>query len=231
MLNLKFFVALALIAVASCENQIPEAYKNAKPISAHPRYQDHQLRKSFPKSLNNNGEITPFIIGGQPADRGQFAHHAMIYIMYPNMNDRIWSGSDSSPSVSRVLKFNSLKAITNEVCNQYFVSGIVVETTLCAETTYNASTCGGDSGGSYIFNIDGFKRLEGVTSFGAATGCQLGYPVGFTRVTSYLDWIYYNINGVYTSTFAPPPENDIWGILRRILERIWEVLKNIFGRP
>jgi len=26
-------------------------------------------------------------------------------------------------------------------------------------------------------------------SFGAAAGCELGYPVGFTRVTSFLSWI------------------------------------------
>ena len=26
-------------------------------------------------------------------------------------------------------------------------------------------------------------------SFGAERGCQLGYPAGFTRVTSYLSWI------------------------------------------
>lgn len=29
----------------------------------------------------------------------------------------------------------------------------------------------------------------GIVSFGAADGCTLGYPAGFTRVTSYLNWI------------------------------------------
>lgn len=31
--------------------------------------------------------------------------------------------------------------------------------------------------------------LIGVTSFGSASGCEKGYPNGFTRVRSYLDWI------------------------------------------
>ena len=135
--------------------------------------------------------------------------------------------SDTSASISEVLKFNTLNAITNEECASYFVSGAVRETNLCAETNSEASTCSGDSGGSYIFNIDGFSRLEGVTSFGATVGCQLGYPVGFTRVTSYISWIYYNINGMNTTTSAP--EVDNW--LGRILKKILEILRKIFGRP
>jgi len=85
MLKFNFFVVLAVIAVASCEIQIPEKYKNAKPISAHPRYQEHPLNKNFPNYLNNNLEISPFIVGGQPADLGQFPHHALIYIVHPNL--------------------------------------------------------------------------------------------------------------------------------------------------
>jgi secreted trypsin-like serine protease len=40
-----------------------------------------------------------------------------------------------------------------------------------------------------MLNFNGVTTLVGIVSFGAADGCQLGYPVGFTRVTSYLDWI------------------------------------------
>jgi secreted trypsin-like serine protease len=134
--------------------------------------------------------------------------------------------SDLSSSVSQVLKFNTLKAITNQECAAVYLPGLVQDTNLCAATNYQASTCGGDSGGSYIFNINNFKRLEGVTSFGAADGCQLGYPSGFTRVTSYLNWIYYNING---GTTTPAPEVDnIWKI---ILQKILDILRKIFGRP
>jgi len=48
----------------------------------------------------------------------------------------------------------------------------------------------GDSGGALALQeSDGINTQVGIVSFGAAAGCELGYPVGFTRVTSYLDWI------------------------------------------
>jgi len=48
----------------------------------------------------------------------------------------------------------------------------------------------GDSGGPLVYlESDNIYTEVGVVSFGAAAGCTLGYPVGFTRVTMYLDWI------------------------------------------
>lgn len=47
----------------------------------------------------------------------------------------------------------------------------------------------GDSGGPLVIEIDDAYTQIGVVSFGAAAGCELGYPDGFARVTSFLDWI------------------------------------------
>jgi len=48
----------------------------------------------------------------------------------------------------------------------------------------------GDSGGPLVYlESDGVYTEVGIVSFGAAAGCTLGYPVAFTRVTSYLSWI------------------------------------------
>jgi secreted trypsin-like serine protease len=48
----------------------------------------------------------------------------------------------------------------------------------------------GDSGGPLVYQeSDGVYTEVGIVSFGAAAGCQLEYPAGFTRVTSYLSWI------------------------------------------
>jgi len=48
----------------------------------------------------------------------------------------------------------------------------------------------GDSGGPVVYlERDGIYTQVGIVSFGSSAGCTLGYPVGFTRVTSYLDWI------------------------------------------
>jgi secreted trypsin-like serine protease len=48
----------------------------------------------------------------------------------------------------------------------------------------------GDSGGPLVYQEDDGRYTEvGIVSFGAIAGCEKGYPAGFTRVTSYLDWI------------------------------------------
>jgi secreted trypsin-like serine protease len=48
----------------------------------------------------------------------------------------------------------------------------------------------GDSGGPLIIQeSDGLYTDVGIVSFGSSAGCTLGYPVGFTRVISFLGWI------------------------------------------
>jgi secreted trypsin-like serine protease len=48
----------------------------------------------------------------------------------------------------------------------------------------------GDSGGPLVYQeSDGIYTEVGIVSFGSSAGCQRGYPVGFTRVTSFLSWI------------------------------------------
>jgi len=48
----------------------------------------------------------------------------------------------------------------------------------------------GDSGGPLVYlECNGIYTEVGIVSFGAEAGCTLGYPVAFTRFTSYLGWI------------------------------------------
>jgi len=47
----------------------------------------------------------------------------------------------------------------------------------------------GDSGGALAVQVSGVWTQIGVVSFGAAAGCQRGFPVGFARVSSFLTWI------------------------------------------
>ena len=44
----------------------------------------------------------------------------------------------------------------------------------------------GDSGGPLIYN--GIQ--VGLTSFGAAVGCEASYPDAFTRISYFRDWIF-----------------------------------------
>jgi secreted trypsin-like serine protease len=48
----------------------------------------------------------------------------------------------------------------------------------------------GDSGGPLVYEEDdGNYTQVGIVSFGARAGCERAFPVGFTRVNSFLSWI------------------------------------------
>jgi secreted trypsin-like serine protease len=55
---------------------------------------------------------------------------------------------------------------------------------------FNCLVFKGDSGGPLVYlESDGVYTLVGITSFGAAAGCERGYPAAFTRVIEYHCWI------------------------------------------
>ncbi|XP_017071158.1 serine protease 3-like [Drosophila eugracilis] len=93
--------------------------------------------------------------------------------------------SDTASSVTSNLQYAELNVITNAVCQQTFGSSVVTSGVICVASTNKKSTCQGDSGGPLALN----GKLIGVTSFVSAYGCERNSPAGFTRVTSYLDWI------------------------------------------
>ncbi|KAL7011973.1 hypothetical protein ACKWTF_014540 [Chironomus riparius] len=97
---------------------------------------------------------------------------------------------DVKSQPSQFLRFINQDIVSNSVCAKLYGSVNVKSTNLCMNGTGGRSTCSGDSGGPLVTEIAvGQKTLVGVVSFGAELGCTLGYPLVFTRVTSYLDWI------------------------------------------
>ncbi|KAL7018269.1 hypothetical protein ACKWTF_010697 [Chironomus riparius] len=321
MLNLKYFVALAVITIVSCDVEIPEKYRNAKPLSEHPKYKE-LWQRLYPNILET--EKDPFIIGGSPAAPGDIPHFALMFIIFPQdivyicggsiinpkwvltvtfcidrdaNNFNIYTGivnisgpatwgtaashsdmhvhpqynasalrndialvnlvnapndllskpyvgmiqlptqpvnlvdflgsisgfgqtSDNSSYASNVLKQNSLRVITNVRCSAYYVVGAIDDTHICAEANATASACGGDNGGPFSIVTNGVNRLEGIISFFAQSGCTRGYPVGFTRVSSYLRWINDTING-------RNPNDELWDNLRDLQEQYLNTLQII----
>lgn len=67
----------------------------------------------------------------------------------------------------------------------------IFATHLCASTSNKKSPSHGDSGGALILQDSDPKHsiLIGVFAFGAEEGSELGHPVVYTRITSYLLWI------------------------------------------
>ncbi|XP_045488425.1 transmembrane protease serine 9 [Pieris rapae] len=118
-----------------------------------------------------------------------------------------WSGGITT---SQQLRHVTLPVISNADCAAVYGSGPVISSTICVSGGNGRSTCGGDSGGPLVAN----NQLIGITSFGAAAGCQRGFPAGFARVTSFNSWISARLSaamklflvvlGVTAALAAPP---------------------------
>ncbi|XP_005187755.1 serine protease 1 [Musca domestica] len=103
--------------------------------------------------------------------------------------------SDSATGVTNNLQWARMQITTNSVCAATYGTSIVTASNICVTTDGGVSTCNGDSGGPLV--LESSKVQVGLTSFGAAAGCALGYPAAFTRLTSYLDWIKANTGIAY----------------------------------
>nr|AYV99598.1 venom polypeptide [Dolopus genitalis] len=97
-----------------------------------------------------------------------------------------WGKAGYKIGASEILRFVQLKVVDNDQCGNF---GTLKPEQLCCDGHGPKSTCEGDSGGPLVLQeSDGSKTLIGLTSFGAYT-CEDEYPMVFTRVTSFLDWI------------------------------------------
>ncbi|XP_026317863.1 collagenase-like [Hyposmocoma kahamanoa] len=78
----------------------------------------------------------------------------------------------------------NLTVIANEYCQVFFAPSVVVPSRLCTLDT-RRGTCGGDDGGALVTR----NMVIGVASFTSVAGCDRNFPVGFSRVTSFVSWI------------------------------------------
>ncbi|CAO1363876.1 unnamed protein product [Diamesa serratosioi] len=95
--------------------------------------------------------------------------------------------ADADPFLSTILKSETFLIIDLNECKKVFFKNSVTDAQLCVKAELTSSPCMGDSGGGLVLN-EKKPILVGIVSFGA-TVCQGGYPVVFTKVSSYLNWI------------------------------------------
>ncbi|CAL8323590.1 unnamed protein product [Boreogadus saida] len=108
-----------------------------------------------------------------------------------------WGLIQSFPSAAPdVLQQAPIQVVEHSVCSTWEWWGSnALKTMICAGGDGVISGCQGDSGGPLNCEIDGVWRLHGVVSYGPAGECnQYSKPTVFTRVSSYLDWIYSVMN-------------------------------------
>lgn len=93
-----------------------------------------------------------------------------------------WGRVAGDEATSPVLLEVNSTVISNAQCKRVY--SIVIDSMLCISGTGGVGSCSGDSGGPLVYD----NVQIGVVSYGA-TGCPAGYPSGFSRITSFLDWI------------------------------------------
>ncbi|CAG9811687.1 unnamed protein product [Chironomus riparius] len=109
-----------------------------------------------------------------------------------------WGRTTVTGLESAVLRRSTNAVITNAACSSIYGPSIVPATVLCTETLAGLGAqgaCHGDDGGVLSVPRAGDTRpiQIGVTSYYAAAGCVIGYPIGYTRVTSFLTWLQANM--------------------------------------
>jgi secreted trypsin-like serine protease len=87
--------------------------------------------------------------------------------------------------ISDVLNTVTVPGITTAACTETYGS-IITNNIVCVDTTGGKGSCNGDSGGPMT---DESGAQVGIVSFGSSAGCAKDYPAGFTRVSSYRQWI------------------------------------------
>jgi chymotrypsin len=102
------------------------------------------------------------------------------------MTDDPYSVSDTLMSVQQPI-------ISNEACGKRY-RATFSSRRICADGSGGKGSCYGDSGGPLAVRRNNRYMVVGIAAFVLTRGCEKGYPSGYTRVTSFLDWIAKNAN-------------------------------------
>lgn len=156
----------------------------------HPRYN--------PSTLNNDVALIrlPNPVGLGPS---------INFVRLAKLSDRdnTLSGERSTVSgfgkfkdnsgVSEVLRHVDMKIMPNRECANIYGTATIIDSVVCGRGYDNPSIqghCSGDSGGPLIYKeSDNSWTQIGVVSFGAAAGCELGYPCGYMRTSHFVEWV------------------------------------------
>nr|AYV99583.1 venom polypeptide [Dolopus genitalis] len=102
-----------------------------------------------------------------------------------------WGRKGDGPQDSgvRELRFVLRRILPDENCKHIYPM-YKSYNQVCVDGAEQKSACSGDSGGPLaITEANGSKTLIGLTSYGRANGCQKNFPVAYTRITAFLNWI------------------------------------------
>jgi chymotrypsin len=159
-------------------------------IFQHPEYNGNTI--TYDISLLRLPEDVTFTDRIRPVCLPNRNHIPRFYEDVPTKVSGWGKPADNSAGVSPVLKEADVKVMPNNQCRVAF-RGIVTGNLICISTTPKASPCKGDSGGPLMVKQmsksgEEYYMQLGIVSFGSLT-CERAFPVGFTRVSAFLDYI------------------------------------------
>lgn len=175
-------------ATRAYDNQNGKITMKIEKALYHPRYN--------PNNLNNDVAVIKLI---SPVQYSNYIQPIRLPKSsdYLQPNNYVWvSGwgktSDQQSQITNILNYVQLRTISNQECKNYFNSNLILDNVVCCDGRQIQSTCNGDSGGPLIQEINGVWTHVGIVSFVSTRGCAVGYPSGFIRTASVLDFIYTN---------------------------------------
>ncbi|XP_062558420.1 brachyurin-like [Armigeres subalbatus] len=99
--------------------------------------------------------------------------------------------SDTSTATSTVVMYTSNPIMSENECAARWGSSLIQAQNICLSGDGGRSPCNGDSGGPLAVQDNGSLQV-GIVSFGSASGCSIGMPSVFVRVSHFRDWIIAN---------------------------------------
>jgi chymotrypsin len=100
--------------------------------------------------------------------------------------------TDTPYSTTAILRSVTQPIISNEACGKRY-GATISSRRVCVDGSGGKGSCLGDSGGPLTVRRNNRYIVVGIVAFVLTRGCEKGYPSGYTRVTSFLDWIAENV--------------------------------------
>jgi secreted trypsin-like serine protease len=153
-------------------------------IFTHPKYNEDNVFNDIsiirlPQELSFNSAVQPICL---PTRR----YLASSFDLAP-VSVSGWGITADGGKISPELQQTDVTVLGNRECRQVF-RDILTGNQICVKTTPKSSPCRGDSGGPLYLRQKDYAMQVGIVSFGTFT-CERGFPVAFTRVTAFLDYI------------------------------------------
>ncbi|KAJ1527974.1 hypothetical protein ONE63_007904 [Megalurothrips usitatus] len=97
--------------------------------------------------------------------------------------------ADGDQWITKDLMYTSTTIDGGKSCYDYYGNAWIANK-ICIKVIDNHAFCSGDSGGAFTFEEEPDLHTQlGIVSFGAAKGCELGLPIVYTRLASFLQFV------------------------------------------